>query len=76
MGYYLLPRYGFNGALHNPLDLSKALSATLWLCGGSSTTLSSTRFSCFPFSAFFFPFIFYLFFFLARYSGSEVIESL
>ena len=33
------------GSLHNPLDLSKVLSATLCLfCGGSSTTLSSARF--------------------------------
>jgi hypothetical protein len=42
----------------SPLDLSKALSATLWLCGGSSTTLSSTRFFLF---SFFFLLFFYFF---------------
>lgn len=62
------------GSLHNPLDLSKVLSATLCLfCGGSSTTLSSTRF--FPyFFAFYFPF--FLLFSLAGCSGSEFIDSL
>lgn len=63
-------------SLIHPLDLSRALSATLWLlCGGSSTTLSSTRFSCvfFAFLLFFFSLFYFI---LAHCSGSKSTDSL
>lgn len=61
----------FDGSKIHALDLSRSLSATLWLLGRSSTTLSNTFF-CFFFLPAFWLFCIFL---LARCSGPGLIES-